>query len=227
MPNVVGVPNKDVLTVADSLAQQQHQIENLEAQVLFEQKRNLEFAKMPLSKKAKVAHGPMGVLIRDTIKEHIWCSIKLISSAKQSDLLAEATLKAMELGKGKFDAQGVITQEGLDWCKSYSDIILRTLNDQRSSCQNAMKTVCIDYMKANKLKALPSNKEFLKILERDPACDQDLFVWWWGIYMPKAAGTAKHWNKTIKYFGTLSEHAPPGKPNQKYIRLLLRRGESF
>jgi hypothetical protein len=80
-----------------------------------------------------------------------------------------------------------------------------------------MKDACIAWMKDNNKEKLPSNKEFMKIITRDPGVNKKLFAWWWETYMPKATGNQKIWNEKNKYFGKLSTHCPPGMPKDVFI----------
>ena len=59
--------------------------------------------------------------------------------------------------------------------------------------------------------------EFLKVLTRDPDCDKQLFVWWWDVYIPKAAGSSKIWPHEKRWFGCISTDCPPGKPDKPFI----------
>ena len=132
------------------------------------------------------------------------------------DDLAILTLKAAQF-VGKFHPDGSLTNEGHEIVEKNASLINKILNDHRSSCQHGMKEVCIAWMKQNHRKTLPSNAEFMKIIERDEDVNKELFKWWWDIYMPKAAGSQKIWNDKVKYYGLLSTHAPPDTPKKPYI----------
>ena len=225
LPRNVEVPGPTGTGHLDDLASvftenkvKSEQIDVLQAQLRQAQKQNEELLAAPAAKKARLSKNDSAVtlLLRDTFKERVWRSIKFISSEKQMQQLTILTLKKANL-TGKFTPQGHLTPEGVNFVDDYGWTINKILNDHRSYCQNAMKDVCIAYLKDKGLKALPSNAQFTKILTRDPKCDKDLFAWWWDVYMPKAAGTAKTWNKKVRYFGLLSTHAPPGSPKDVFI----------
>jgi hypothetical protein len=139
-----------------------------------------------------------------------------MSSEKQQQELAIMTIRTSGLLK-QFGNPADLTNECAHVIQKFKDKIGKLLNDHRSYCQTSMKDVCMTYMQDKKVRELPPNEEFLKIITHDPTVDMDLFAWWWSKYMPKAAGTAKAWNQKIKYFGLLSAHAPPGRPHEKYI----------
>jgi len=194
------------------------QIDDLQAKLMQAKGTIQELAGAPASKKARLskAYDATHVLVRDTVKEKVWRVVKFISSEKQMAQLAVLTLKKTEF-LGKFDSTGKPTYDGAKWLENNAIVVNRMLNDHRSYCQTAMKEVCITWMKDNNKKKLPSNTEFMKILNRDPGVDKKLFAWWWDSYMAKAAGSSKIWNKKNKYFGLLSTHAPPGSPKEVYI----------
>ena len=194
------------------------QIDSLNAQILVLQNRNKDLSEGGPRKKARtvVSDSAVGALLRDTFKEKVWRTIKFISSEKQLNLLTVFTLKKANL-QGKFTSSGQVTHEGAAFIENYCWTVNKILNDHRSYAQNAMKDVCIAWLKDNDKKTLPKNEEFMKIITRDKKVDKDLFCWWWDQYMPRAAGSQRVWNKKIKYFGTISEHAPPGNPKDVYI----------
>ena len=193
-------------------------INELNAKLYMANKQVDELSKAPSSKKKRVAqaNNPITLILRDTVKEKVWRSLKFVSSDKQMKQLAIITLKASGI-YGKFDENGQLTQDGIQFIEDHASEINTILNEHRSNCQTAMKDVCMAYMKNKNLKEMPSDAEFMKIIERSKDVDKDLFAWWWEEYMPKAAGSAKIWNKKLKYYGRLSDHAPPNNPYQVYI----------
>ena len=193
-------------------------INQLNAQLFMAKRQVDELSKAPSSKKKRVAqaNNAITVILRDTVKEKVWRSLKFVSSEKQMRQLAIIALKHSQL-YGHFTEDGQLTQTGAQFIEDHASEINTILNEHRSYCQTAMKDVCMAYMKDNDLKAMPSPVEFTKIITRTKNVDKKLFAWWWEEYMPKAAGSAKIWNKKVKYFGLLSTHAPPNNPNQVYI----------
>ena len=77
-----------------------------------------------------------------------------------------------------------------------------------------MKEVWIGWMEAKKTESLPTPAAIQKTLSRDPSMNKTLFTFWWDKYLPKAIGNNKHWNKEVRYFGRLMDHAPPGDPDK-------------
>ena len=195
----------------------QKQIDELNAMLLLEQAKNAKKTTGNAAKRPKKdVDSATSILLRETIKEKVWREVKFVSSTKQMTALAQATCKLSGL-EGKFTDDGKLTPEGADWVRTYEGTINKMLNDHRSYCQTAMKDVCTKMMKDYKLKELPTNEEFLKIIRRDEDVDMVLFEWWWDEYMPKACGSAKVWNKLTKYFGLMRSHHPPACNNKVYI----------
>ena len=210
--------HNDNLSVITENRIKTEQIDALNAELIRQKAMNEQLMAAPPSKKARISKAGDGVtlLLRETFKEKIWRSIKFISSENQMKHLTISTLRQANLS-GKFTPDGQLTQQGQEFVENYCTTVNKILNDHRSYCQNAMKDVCIAWMKDHNRKTLSKNEEFMKIITRDPTVDKALFAWWWDVYMAKAAGTSKAWNKKIKYFGLLSKHAPPGNPNAVYI----------
>jgi len=209
--------DEDMASVIEENDQKTAQINRLQATLRLKEEKEAAAAAPSLSKKPRNdANDAVIVLLKETLKEKVWPLIKFVSSDKQMQQLAMFTLKQSGLQE-RFNERGQITTSGREFVDAYAGTVNKLLNDHRSSCQNSMKEVTIAYMTANRLEELPDNEEFLKILRRDKDVNKDLFVWWWDVYLPKAAGSAKVWNHTNKFYGLISEHHPPGKPDNLYI----------
>ena len=68
---------------------------------------------------------------------------------------------------------------------------------------------------------IPGDKDLDRILERNLDMnneeDYDLMEWWHCDVMAMVCGYGKHWNQDKFNYLTISEGAPPGQPNKKYI----------
>ena len=197
--------------------QKSEQIDNLQAELLKQKAKTDELISKNTVKRSRgTVHNLVLVLLRDTLKNEVWRVMKFISSKNQMRTLAIFTVKKSGL-KDKFNQDGQLTPEGLDFVEKHEIRISKMLNEQRSSCQSAMKDVCLAYMKDKGVDKLPPQDEILKILRRDKDLDKDLFIWWWTEYMPKAAGSARVWTKQLYYFGRLCDHAPQNDKTKVYI----------
>ena len=207
----------DLATVITQSKMKSAKIDTLQAELLQEKAKMAAIVNSVAPKRSRSkAHSSVQMLLRETLKNEVWRVMKFISSEKQMRLLASFTLKQANL-TGKFDKKGQLTEEGVDFVEKHEVLINKMLNEHRSYCQTAMKDVCIAYMTDKNVKQLPPQEAFEKILRRDKDLDEELFIWWWTEYMPKAAGSARIWNKTVYYFGRLSDHAPRNDPKKWYI----------
>jgi hypothetical protein len=183
-----------------------------------ERKRSAELAINPRKKIKRLRNDPLDILLRDTLRDHAWRSIKFVSSEKQQRKLAAFVLRESQLeGMYTDPEKGILSEKGAEYVTTYAAEIGKFLNEHRSYCINHMKVAWESYLVDEKKTELPQVEDLLKILRRDPDLDQKLFAWYWVSLMPKAAGSAKIWNEQVKYFGLLSSHHPPDKPNKVYI----------
>ena len=205
-----------VMTKAKTISKEN---DRLKAKLTALESKNKELKSNPKSKKNRFNAIDAGiqVLVRDTIRDQIWRTVKFISSDQQVKMLTTLTLKKTGFSN-KFEEDGKkLTKEGEEWVEEHSAFCLSQLCILRSYCQNLMKDTCIQWMKDNKVNELPSLEELMKIIRRDPDCDKELFVWYWDVFIEKCTASAKVWNEKIKHFGLISTHAPPNAPGNVYI----------
>ena len=207
----------DLATVITQSKMKSAKIGSLQAELIQEKAKMAAIVNSVAPKRSRSkAHSSVQMLLQESVKNEVWRVMKFISSESQMRILASFTLKQANL-TGKFDKKGQLTEEGVAFVEQNELLINKMLNKHRSYCHMAMKDVCIAYMRDKKVKQLPPQEAFEKILRRDKDLDEELFIWWWTKYMPKAARSAHIWNKTVYYFGQLSDHAPPNDPKKKYI----------
>ena len=230
LPRNVEVPGPTGTGHLDDLASvftenkaKSEQIDALQAELRQAQKQNEELLAAPAAKKARLSKNDSAVtlLLRDTFKERVWRSIKFISSEKQMQQLTILTLKKANL-TGKFTPQGHLTPEGVNFVDDYGWTINKILNDHRSYCQNAMKDVCIAYLKNKNLKALPSNTQFMKILTCDPKCDKDLLPGGGTFTCPKPPELPRHGTRKSAISVCFRPMHPQVAQKTYLLRLLLK-----
>ena len=209
----------DLQSVLQDNASKTKQVSDLEAKLTLANRAGVarSNSKSAGKKKKFDPTDPTYVVLRDSVKAYVWGTVKFLSSEDQLMRITRFAMKKCEITAWFKDDCKTLSDQGAAFAQENAEFVNGVLNEHRSYCQNQMKTVAIKYLADKELEEMPSEAEFLKIINRDASVDLDLFAWWWDVYMPKATGNNKLWNDCTKYYGNISTHSPPGKPNQPYV----------
>ena len=203
--------------LATVMEQKDAAIKNLQAAVALEKMKNAgKTRKGRRKRKSTPLDDEFVNLVSSTIKRKCWTKVKLISSPTQLKKVTEYVLRQTGM-EGLFAADNTITAEGVKTLNDSQDLVAQKFNELRSSVQNAMKEVGIQWMKDHNCNKLPSEAEIMRIINRDPTMNLDLFEWWWDKFIPKAAGDKSIWPPDNRYFGNISTHAPQSSPTTPYV----------
>ena len=158
----------------------------------------------------------------EVTKHVVWKVCKFLVN---DDQVFRATKIAMENIPQLQKKMVVAEKEQVEkWVEAYSEaygsVITAALNGHRSERQGGLRTAYLERAKDGK--KLPNPSELLQIVKRkdiDPKEhpeNWELFLWYWEVLLTKVVGS-KRWGYSQKYYGRISDHAPPDKPNDPYI----------
>ena len=180
-------------------------------------------------KKRKHGSGSQIPVTKDMVKKFtavtkdvVWKIVKFLKSSEQIfDATGVVMSNIPELQKYMLlDDEEMVKKWQGKYAEAYGDIITKALNSHRSDRQQGLRTAYIERSKLGK--KLPTPAELLQIVKRkniDPVKNPDnydLFLWYWEVLLTKVAGGSR-WGHSQKYYGRISDHAPPDDAKNPYI----------
>ena len=113
-----------------------------------------------------------------------------------------------------------IQKNRAEWIEYYQDDCVQALNSVRNTVSSEIKKAARVYYKKNN-STLPTKGEMNACLARQLEVDDALmykhFEFFCMEIIPKATGSAQHWNKAKREYLPLSTAAPRNAPNKPYI----------
>ena len=149
----------------------------------------------------------MEVLIKDTLRESCWRSIKFVTSQAQ---LVAATAKVLDtLCLADHDPDNPDHAPARQiWIERHTEVVSKALNDVRSYVQTRMRDVAKLYMDANGGK-LPK-KSIIEKFTRERECNMDdhdeakVILWWVDKMLPKATANTHHFGPNKRFYAPIS-----------------------
>lgn len=209
-----------------------------ENEQLLQEKELLEQQIRELSKKRKNGSGggrpsksgsqndALMLLVKTKTKGSLWRTCKFVANEQQLERVCRKICLDTDEGKAKFKelSEEEFDDYVIDFTDLYGKMVLKDMNEQRNSVQQALKKV---WLEARKEGLHVKSKDLLTVILREDLIDpegepgkfaqnRELFAWYWDKFVGKVAGH-ENWGPSIKYHGLMCSHAPPDEPSQKYV----------
>ena len=175
--------------------------------------QNLPASGKKKSKKTSEAT-ELEVLIKNTLREKCWRSIKFVTSAAQLEAATARVLDALGLPELDKDNPDHADARKL-WIDRHTEVVCKALNDVRSYVQTRMRDVANEYMAGHGGK-LPKKSILEKFTRHREANVEDedemeVLVWWVDKMLPRATANTYHFGPNKRYYQCLARVVTDGQ----------------
>ncbi len=179
--------------------------------------------------------------IKEIVKLDIWRTRKFVNNQDQVEEICAELLEISDQLKPLWEDTKNRKAYIKSLAQNYGGVICSTINEKRTNIQSALQKA---YTKRfSKGEAMPTYKELRAVvlrkgleyintdrkegeteeaynkklaLAQENERNRDFFIWYWLELLPAGAAKGK-WTKKIRFFGTITDHAPLDNPEDKYI----------
>lgn len=164
----------------------------------------------------------MKTLIKKTVRESAWRTVKFVTSDPQKRMLA---VKVMEnLGINDYHPTefgglaNVLEENRRRWLHIYEEFCLQELNKCRTYVIGRIRIAMLAYLEDHEGK-MPRKGNWLACLTRNCKTEdnKELYVFWVDTLVPLAAGNVHHWSKPKRYYTSLATCKFEGQANKLFV----------
>ena len=179
--------------------------------------------------------------IKDLVKLEVWRTRKFVNNEDQIEEICEELLEISEMLKPLLDDPKNKKAYIKSLAQNYGQTICSAINERRTNIQSALqKAYTKRFLEGH---PMPTHKElkdvilrrgldYIDIERKEGETDEqhakklalaqanernrDFFIWYWLELLPTGAAKGK-WSRKIRFYGTITDHAPLDSPDDKYI----------
>ena len=168
-------------------------------------------------KKKSERKDDMERLIKNTIRNVLWRTVKFLTHTTQKMEISERVRSMLELEEHEGDSPAAVAARE-NWLRVYSCVVTSEINKCRSYVIGRIRDAVGDYRDAHDGKFY-SVKELRKcsIRKINTVEEEEMFVFYIDKLLPRATGNTDHWGLTKRCFETPSMCAFPEDPEKLFV----------
>lgn len=164
----------------------------------------------------------MKKLVKKTVRDVAWRTVKFVTSDGQKRILAVKVMENLGINDYHptlFGGEAKDLEENRQrWLHIYEEYCLQELNKCRTYVIGRIRIAMLAYLEDHKGK-MPLKGNWLACLTRNCKTEdsKELYVFWVDTLVPLAAGNVHHWNKAKRYYTSLATCKFEGQANKLFV----------